>query len=82
LDVGRWTPHIRSLTILLDNQSGIRILAANRPQSGQYLIGEFHRQLGGLLKAKPCLVWNIHLVWVPGHGDVEGNELADKAAKR
>ncbi|KAJ7621719.1 hypothetical protein DFH06DRAFT_906911, partial [Mycena polygramma] len=81
LDIAGATPHIRSVTILLDNQSGIRALAANRPQPGQYLIQEFHRQLRRLLKARPHLQGNIHLAWVPGHADVVGNELADKAAK-
>ncbi|KAJ7681066.1 hypothetical protein DFH06DRAFT_912372, partial [Mycena polygramma] len=81
LDIARKTPHIRSLTILLDNQSGIRALAANRPQPGQYLVREFHRQLERLIRSKPRLQGNIHLAWVPGHVDIEGNELADVAAK-
>ncbi|KAK7015378.1 ribonuclease H-like domain-containing protein [Favolaschia claudopus] len=81
LDIIRNTPRIRSATILLDNQACIRALAANRPQPGQYLIREFHCQLEALLRAKPRLEGKIHLQWVPGHNGVEGNELADQAAK-
>ncbi|KAJ7200858.1 hypothetical protein GGX14DRAFT_400461 [Mycena pura] len=67
LDIARKAPHI-SLTILLDNRLGI----PPHPK--------FHQQLDKLLKAKPALMGN--LAWAPGHADVEGNELADVAAKK
>ena len=33
------------------------------------------------LKQKCCNL-HIHLEWVPGHMEIEGNELADEQAKR
>lgn len=79
LDIIRNTPRITSSTILLDNQSAITSIAKPAPKPGQYLVEEFHRQLRSILKARPRL--RIHLMWVPGHSDNPGNELADDAAK-
>ncbi|KAF8580659.1 hypothetical protein K439DRAFT_1356425, partial [Ramaria rubella] len=45
----------------------------------QYLINTFHSKLCKLLKKKPHL--HIHVAWVPGHSDVELNELSDAKAK-
>ncbi|KAK7012564.1 ribonuclease H-like domain-containing protein [Favolaschia claudopus] len=82
LDLARSASRARKVVILLDNQACIRALANRRPQPGMYLLTEFHRLLTALLKAKPRFHGNVHLAWVPGHSNVEGNELADEAAKQ
>ncbi|KAK7041244.1 hypothetical protein R3P38DRAFT_3390304 [Favolaschia claudopus] len=81
LDLARCTKRARRVVVLLDNQACIRALTKNRPQPAMYLLNEFHRLLDRLLRARPRLQGNIHLAWVPGHSEIEGNELADEAAK-
>lgn len=80
LGIIRRATRIQSATILLDNQPAISSLRDYRPKPGQYLTSCFNQEVERLLKAKPHL--SIHVAWVPGHQDVEGNERADEEAKR
>ena len=55
------------------------MLTNNSCQSGQYILDEIHSQLLSL-RCMHCLL-HIHIEWVPGHLNIEGNECADKHAK-
>ena len=73
-------PAAKYALITLDNQAIIQALQHNRSQLAQYLLDYVHAFIQQL-KCK-CHNIHIHLEWVPGHMDIEGNELADKYAKR
>lgn len=79
LDIIRHTPRIRLATILLDNQSAISSLSRPSPKSGQIIVEEFLDQVTRILSKRKRL--HIRVVWVPGHSDEPGNELADEQAK-
>src|SRR2546423_4652065 len=65
--------------IFMDNQSTIQTVEAPTQQSGQHIITEILDIIDRIHEVKPeC---NIHIEWIPGHKDVEGNEKADQAAK-
>src|SRR5204862_7099183 len=57
----------------------IETIEAPKQQSGQYIIKSILDQIDEIHEAKPTC--NIHIEWVPGHKDIEGNEQADQAAK-
>src|SRR5438046_8433125 len=65
--------------IFTDNQSTIQTIKAPKQQSGQYIIKSILDKIDEIHEAKPTC--NIHIKWVPGHKDIEGNEQADQAAK-
>ena len=65
--------------IFTDNQSAIQTIETPKQQSGQYIIESILDKIDGIHEAKPTS--NIHIEWVPGHKDIEGNEQADQAAK-
>lgn len=79
LDIIASEPRITSATILIDNQSSIISLTKRRPQSAQHLVELFHSQLRKLRRQRRT--FRLHIAWVPGHSDVEGNELVDEEAK-
>ena len=70
----------RMWNIYTDSQAAIQ--AANRPfrQSGQSIIKEFIDTIDTAVIENPEL--KIALVWVPGHSEIEGNEIADTEAKK
>ncbi|KAK6972214.1 hypothetical protein R3P38DRAFT_2418296, partial [Favolaschia claudopus] len=74
LDIARAARHSGPVAILLDNQAAITALATRPNNPGQYLVRTFHDQLAKLSST-------VHVAWVPGHKDVEGNEMADSEAK-
>jgi ribonuclease HI len=65
--------------IFTDNQSAIQAVDSPKRQSGQYIIKEILDIIDRIHKAKPTNT--IHIEWVPGHKNIEGNERADQAAK-
>jgi ribonuclease HI len=79
-DIAYHAPRIRKLAILLDNQSAIAAMSRQQAQSGQHLIREAQHQMGRLGKKHPGI--EIKIVWVPGHKGNEGNERANKEARK
>ena len=65
--------------IFTDNQSAIQTIDSPKRQSGQYIVKKILDMIERVHKIKPMC--NIHIEWVPGHENVEGNEQADQAAK-
>jgi len=72
--------HGMSAMIATDNQAAMRAHSNRKHGAGSYLIGEATRILQDVLKKWPTL--KVTLRWVPGHEGIEGNERADKEAKR
>jgi hypothetical protein len=50
-----------------------------RPQLGQYLVKLFHKTLADLQRRRRT--FKLHIAWIPGHRDIEGNEAVDTEAK-
>jgi hypothetical protein len=65
--------------VFTDNQSAIQAIDTPKHQSGQYIIKEILDTIDKIHELAPTC--NIHIEWVPGHKNVEGNEQADQAAK-
>ncbi len=65
--------------IFTDNQSAIQTIESPKQQSGQYIIELILNAIDKIHECKPTC--DIHIEWVPGHKDIEGNEHADQAAK-
>ena len=65
--------------IFTDNQSTIQAVDSPKRQSGQYIVKEILDTINRIHQAKPCST--IHIEWVPGHMNINGNERADRAAK-
>ena len=65
--------------IFTDNQSAIQAIETPKRQSGQYIVKSILDIIDKIHEAKPTC--SIHIEWVPGHKDIEGNEQADQAAK-
>lgn len=73
-------PKVLDVAICLDNQSAIVRAHSPRAKSGQLITAAIHDALETIRKDRPG--FTLQLVWVPGHDDVEGNELADLHAKQ
>jgi hypothetical protein len=65
--------------LYIDNQASILATQLTKPTAGHYIFDTFHEEIETLKKRH-----NIHVTvqWVPGHKGVEGNEQADKQAKK
>ena len=68
-----------NIYIFTDNQSAIQTIESPKRQSGQYIIKGILDIIDRIYAIKPTC--NIHIEWMPGHENVEGNEQADQAAK-
>ncbi|KIK43988.1 hypothetical protein CY34DRAFT_58948, partial [Suillus luteus UH-Slu-Lm8-n1] len=70
-------------SIFVDNQAAIQAGENHYTKSGSYLVEHFRRMTKRLAKNRDNQGQNFHLTlrWIPGHKGVEGNELADAAAK-
>ena len=62
-----------------DNQSAIQAVDSPKCQSGQYIVEEILDTIDGIHKVNSTCT--IHIEWVPGHKNIDGNEQADQAAK-
>ena len=69
--------HTQHIWIFSDNQSAVKRIAKPTPGPGFNLVISILKY-AKLLKNKDI---QLHISWVPGHSDVEGNEQADKLAK-
>ena len=65
--------------IFTDNQSAIQAIESPNRQSGQYIVKEILDTIDRIHEVNPACA--IHIEWVPGHKNIEGNEHADQAAK-
>lgn len=65
--------------IFTDNQSTIQTIESPKRQSGQYIIKGILDIIDRIYAIKPAR--KIHIEWVPGHENIDGNERADQAAK-
>ena len=73
------SPQADTVLIALDNQAAIWALQGNHTQPSQYLLDEIHSAILRIKHRHHQLL--IHLEWVLGHMDVEGNIMADTHVK-
>ena len=64
--------------IFSDSQAAIKRLVNSSLKAGQYYVQSI-RKWAKKFQDKTI---QLHLEWVPGHMNIRGNELADKAAKK
>lgn len=67
----------KNVIVFTDNQSAIKKLRNPDNKSGQEYLKSIISKLEHL-KSEGC---TVRIQWVPGHRDIEGNELVDKLAK-
>jgi ribonuclease HI len=65
--------------IFTDNQSTIQTIDSPGRQSGQHIIKKILDIIDRTKEIRSTC--NIHIEWVPGHQNIDGNEQADQAAK-
>ncbi len=70
--------HTKKIWIFSDSQAAIKRLQNSSLKVGQYYIQSIRKWAE---KLKDLHI-QMQLEWVPGHMNILGNELADKAAKR
>ena len=68
----------QSCWIFVDSLSAIQRLRYTRPGPGQAVTTTIHRQATHLQR----LNIELHIAWVPGHVQIQGNEIADRLAKQ
>ena len=66
--------------IYTDSQAAVKAIDQPRRQSGQAIIRDILDNIDETISNYPHL--QIEIVWIPGHAKIEGNEIADKEAKR
>ena len=69
----------KKCVILTDSQSGVKAINNRKPKTNKKLIFETQEALYEQNKNNPEK--QIKIQWVPGHSNICGNEVADKAAK-
>ena len=73
------TDEFANVYIFADNQAAIQAVESPNRQSGQYIIRSILDTIDKVHAVKPAC--KIHIEWVPGHKNIDGNEKADQAAK-
>jgi ribonuclease HI len=63
----------------VDNQATVQSFEAHKPAPSHMLLDAFEKRLKNLSKRRKDL--KVKILWIPGHEGVEGNEIADSAAK-
>jgi len=71
---------VQSVMIGVDSQAAQRATGQGRANPGQYLVEAFHKQVAEVWRKHPGI--EVTLMWMPGHGGIEGNERADGEAKQ
>ena len=67
----------RKIWIFADNQAAVNRISNLKPAPGQ----DTALEIASISKQLHQLDSSLHIQWVPGHFDVEGNEQADQLAK-
>lgn len=73
---------VTTATIALDNQAVIRSTDLIRRQPGQRIMDNFVRLTNIIAQQNRRPNYRLRVVWISGHDEVEGNELADSEAKK
>ena len=71
----------RSATIMLNNQAVIQMLEHCKPKLAQYIMDELMCQISTVYRQARHPDFELNIMRVKGHANIEGNELVDGAAK-
>ena len=71
---------IQSAIFYIDNRAAILATQLTKPASGHHIFDTLHSYIGNIMDRNHNL--RVVLKWIPGHKDVEGNEQADRLAKK
>lgn len=72
---------ITTVTLYIDCQSIITSTGITKSQPGQQIVDEFHRLTNHSYDNSYRPTYQLRIVWISAHDDVEGNEAVDRAAK-
>ena len=70
----------KNCVVYADSQSAIKATTNPGRQSGQEIIRDVLDTIETLQQEYPNII--ISIIWIPGHMDIYGNEMADTAAKK
>ena len=68
----------KQCVIYVDSQAAVKAIVKPGRQSGQSILCSLLSSIDNLISSRGI---DLHIEWIPGHRDIEGNEMADKAAK-
>ena len=70
----------RTASCAVDNTASLRAVQNRKPHPAHYLVDELLKRIEALQRRHPGI--DLTLRWVPGHKGIDGNEQADKEAKK
>ena len=70
----------KNCVVYADSQPAIKATMKPNRQSGQEIIRDVLDTIESLQQEYPNIT--ISIIWIPGHKDIYGNEMADAAAKK